>query len=269
MLALFQGTLETILKRPRFQPSLGQVAMLHYGRCGSSVLCDLLGQHSDIFWDAEVFERMFRKQLREARFIRDPMLLLRLRMALAGNRYYGFETKCHSAYHLSAPVLNTSSASYIASLKQMGYGYFIILKRQNYLRQQVSEEVGRQKGGVWHQPTGATASLQQITIDVDCVRFGGYCVGLLDSFVERDRGYADLASLLAADRTLWLTYEDDILHDPVKGYRQTCEFIEITPREVTIERSRTNPFPLNDIIQNFGEVEAYLQNTNYEWMLYN
>ncbi|MBE9062855.1 hypothetical protein [cf. Phormidesmis sp. LEGE 11477] len=268
MLALFQGSLDTLLKRPRFQPSLGQVAMLHYGRCGSSVLCDLLGQHPDIFWDAEVFERMFRKQLREARFIRDPMLLLRLRMALAGKRYYGFETKCHPAYHLSAPVLNTSSSSYIASLKQMGYGYFIILKRQNYLRQQVSEEVGRQKGGVWHQPAGAAALLQQVTIDIDCVRFGGYRVALLDSFIERDRRYAELASLLTAERTLWLTYEDHILPDPVKGYQQACEFVGITPREVTIECSRTNPFPLKDIIQNFAEVEAHLQNTDYEWMLH-
>ena len=267
MLAL-QGSLEALLKRPMFQPSLGQVAMLHHGRCGSSVLCDLLRQHPDIFWDGEVFTRMFRKQVPGARFIRDPMLLLRLRMALAGKRYYGFETKCHPAYDLSPPVLNTSIPSYIASLKQMGYSDFIILKRQNYLRQHISEEVSRQKGRIWHQPVGATASLHQITVDVNCVRLGGYRIALLDSFAERNRGYADLAPLLTSDRTLWLTYEDHILHDPVKGYRQACEFLEVTPREVTIERSRMNPFPVKDMIQNFAEVEAHLRDTDYEWMLY-
>ncbi|MEM8505227.1 MAG: hypothetical protein AAF716_18985 [Cyanobacteria bacterium P01_D01_bin.1] len=251
-----------------FQPSLGQVAMLHYGRCGSSVLCDLLRQHPRIFWDGEVFTRMFRKQIQGARFVHDPMLLLRLRMAFAAKRYYGFETKCHPAYDLSPPVLNTSISSYIASLKQMGYGDFIVLKRQNYLRQQISEEVGRQKGAVWHQPAGATASLHQITIDINCVRLGGYRVSLLEGFAERDHGYANIASSLATDRTLWLTYEDHILHDPVEGYQKSCEFLEVSPREVAIKRGRTNPFPLRDMIQNFAEVEAHLQDTDYEWMLY-
>lgn len=268
MLSPLQDVLAALLKQSVFQPSLGKIAMLHYGRCGSSVLCDLLEQHPDIFWDAEVFERMFRKQLREARFIQDPILLLRVRMALARNRYYGFETKCHPAYHLCPPILNTSSSSYIETLKQLGYGHFVVLKRQNYLRQQVSEEVGRQSGHVWHQPAGAAASVRQITIDVNCVRFGGYRVCLLESFKERDQGYGELSSLLASDRALWLTYEEHILHDPTKGYQQVCDFIGVEPHAVTIKRSRTNPFPLKDILQNFAEVEACLRDTDYEWMLY-
>ncbi|NEQ31905.1 MAG: hypothetical protein F6K04_13025 [Leptolyngbya sp. SIO4C5] len=164
--------------------------------------------------------------------------------------------------------MNTVPAQYISDLRQLGYRHFIGLKRQNYLRQYVSEKVGQQKGKVWHQPAGTQAQLEPITLDTDCVRFGYYQMPLLDSFAERDRGYAELEAILAGDRALWLTYEDDILNNPKQGYQRVCDFIGLPVHPVTIKRSRTNPFPLQKILRNFSEVEACLQGTPYEWMLY-
>ncbi|NEQ34055.1 MAG: hypothetical protein F6K04_24205 [Leptolyngbya sp. SIO4C5] len=90
-----------------------RIAMLHYGRCGSTVLGDLLGQHPDIFWDSEVFERLYTQQLWESRWLKEPLSLLRLRVGLAWltrRQCYGFETKCHPAYHLRKAILNTVPA---------------------------------------------------------------------------------------------------------------------------------------------------------------
>jgi hypothetical protein len=33
---------------------------MHTGRCGSTVLTDMLQQHAEIFWASEIFERTFR-----------------------------------------------------------------------------------------------------------------------------------------------------------------------------------------------------------------
>lgn len=265
LLKLGFNSLIGILAKMR-QPK-GLIAMLHYGRCGSTVLGDLLNQHPEILWDSEIFDKMLRNKLFKDYWRSDPIRLLRIRMLLAGNQHYGFETKCHPLYDLRKSILNMSVTHYLETLKQLGYRNFIVLKRRNYLRQQVSIEVAWQNNQAWHQPAQAKATLKSIRLDVDKVWFGNQ-KPLLESFEERDQGYAELESLLARDRTLHLTYEDHILPDPVAGYRQVCEFIEVQPCEVTIKRSRTNPFSLKDIIQNFSEIEAHLQNTNYEWMLY-
>lgn len=243
--------------------------MLHYGRCGSSVLCDLIGQHPSIYWDAEVFSNMFRKRLWETYFIQDPILLLRTRMLRAGWRYYGFETKCHPAYNLRETILNLSPSSYIHVLKELNYQYFIVLKRKNYLRQQLSEQICGVTGPAgWHQSVKQKPNLHQVALNVQCVGFGCKRVPLLASFEERDRVYSEFEHLLAGDRTLWLTYEEDIFSDPRLGYQRVCEFLGILPREVKVKRGRTNPFPLPDLIQNFAEVENCLRSTRYEWMLY-
>ena len=103
----------------RFWQPKASINMLHLGRCGSTVLSKLLDQHPKIYWDGEVFRRIFARRLWETHLIKDPFLLLRARMLYARKRYYGFETKCHSAYHLSKSMLNTTPINYMTSLKEL------------------------------------------------------------------------------------------------------------------------------------------------------
>jgi hypothetical protein len=245
----------------------GPVAMLHYGRCGSSVLADLIGRHPRVYWDEEVFRRMLRKTCLEARFIGDPFRLLRVRMMRAAGRCYGFETKCHEAYDLGAPMLNMSIERLLDILiEEMGYRRFIVLKRRNYLRQQISVEVGRQVKR-WHHPAGASPRLHPITLDLDRVGFGWEDLPLLDSFAERDRGYDRIARRLDGQRVLRLTFEDDVLPDPLRGYRRVCDFLDLVPGRPEVQRARTNPFALRELLNNYDEVAAALRSTSYAWML--
>lgn len=254
------------LLRGAAQRSRGRVAMLHYGRCGSTVLTELLGAHSLVHWDKEVFRRMFRKTCLEAHFLSDPFWLLRARMWQTGGSYYGFEIKCHEAYHLSPPVLDMSADRLISELIGLGYRRFVILKRRNYLRQQISEEVGRQNNE-WHRSAGARSRLHPITLNVEQVRFGGQTLPLLDSFAARDRGYADMKRLLQDQRVLRLTFEEDVKPDPRRGYRRMCSFLDIEPERPEIRKARTNPFSLRELLRNYDEVAAALRPTSYAWML--
>ena len=41
------------------------VVMFHIGRCGSTVVSDLLGQHPDVHWASELYEPIFGKWRRD------------------------------------------------------------------------------------------------------------------------------------------------------------------------------------------------------------
>ena len=76
----------------------------------------------------------------------------------------------------------------------------------------------------------------------------------------------EVETLLAGKNVLNLTYEDDIEQDPQKAYRSICKFVNMEETNASVTLSKTNPFPLKDIIENFAEVKAALHNTPYEWM---
>ncbi|MCX6973238.1 MAG: hypothetical protein NTZ94_02865, partial [Verrucomicrobia bacterium] len=61
--------------------------------------------------------------------------------------------------------------------------------------------------------------------------------------------------------------ENDIENDPLKAYSKICEFIGVKATKPTISLSKTTPFSIRDLIENFDEVASCLANTPYEWML--
>jgi hypothetical protein len=242
------------------------LVMLHYGRCGSTVLGNQIGQHAEVLWEGELFEEMFRGRIPEHSLVRDPFQLLRLRRLYAGLRMYGMEVKFHPRYHLSAPVLDMTPEDCFGRLKAAGATHFVVLKRKNYLRQQISEEVGRQEGR-WHRDADEEASFRSISLDPECIRFGGGEIPLLASFRERDAMYDRMETLLADEEALWLTFEDDVRDDPRVGYRRVCSLLDLSPNETTISTGRTNPYPVPDLLDNFDAVADCLRGTTHEWML--
>ncbi len=245
-----------------------RVAMFHFGRCGSTVVGNLLGQHPALRWDGEVFEKAFTGNMRMGRLLLGyPALLLRLRMWRWWRLGYGFETKLHPAYHLNNDVLDMSISRYVDLLRRAGFDRFVVLERQNYLRQQLSEELGRERGRVWHQKVGTEPVLQSVSLPVDNLRVGGFRLSLLESFESRDEVYTEIRRELQDDATLWLTYENEILRKPEAAYDAVCRFIGLEPASVHVRFTRTNPFPLREMILNWDEVAEVVRGTRYEWML--
>jgi hypothetical protein len=246
----------------------GNVAMFHVGRSGSTVLARLLDQHPRVWWDGETYYNRW-EQLGGSPDLFgsfDPARHLRRRMRAAGDRYYGFEVKFLPEQQLK--IIQMELADFVDSICDLGISHFISLKRKNYVRRTLSQLIGR-KTQVRHIDRGARSTLTRVRIDVDCVEIGvtGSAKPLLERFHELDAAHGELDRLLANKRALHLTYEDDILDDPQRAVERVCAFLNIEPHEGRVSHGRTNPFRIDEMVENFDELARVLSGTKFEWML--
>ena len=241
------------------------VAMFHTGRCGSTVLGQMLDQHSMIKWAGEIFEEYTQDANSGA------MSTALVERTINSNRgkndsgIFGFETKYLPKQHLSDKCINMELANYIELLRRIHFGKFIILDRKNYLRRFISARVGVQTSS-WHSKKEAQAPTK---VSLNVRSFGITQQPILESFETLDRMLMDVRRALEQYDTLLLNYEDDILIDPKIGYRKVCDFLQLADEDPKIKYARTNPFKCKEIINNYDEVEKILKNTRYSWMLDN
>lgn len=240
------------------------VAMMHIGRVGSTVLGDMMNQHSKIFWDGEPFERIMRSNKdHKKEFVQD---VIKKSMQKSRSEIYCFATKFMPEQHLWRECINMDLENYIALLRRLNYTKFIFIKRDNYLKQVVSVLVGRKKK-LWHSNTQVD-HVTKVKIDVNNYAAGyGLTMPLIEYFEHIDKQYERLDSLLKSDEKLVLIYENDIEKDPNIAYRKICNFLTIHNANPKITYKKTNPFLLADLIENFDEVKTALKNTKFEEML--
>src|SRR5688572_27160258 len=108
-------------------PVRGKIAMFHVGRCGSTALARILGQHSQLRWGNELFG--------DVNYLKDfgihpsrRWVQLVIESATYGPKrgYFGFETK---ATHLDR--IGMSLEAYVLLLRELGFSHFIVLSRSN------------------------------------------------------------------------------------------------------------------------------------------
>lgn len=246
----------------------GRVAMFHIGRSGSTVLGGLLAQHPGIFWDREIYERVFRDwQAQHGPFKvgdpqppLDPIGHLKQRMSRAGRKWYGFEVKF---FHLDHAHL--ALEDYVSQLREVGVTRFLILRRRNYLRKIVSSMIASTTKQ-WHVGSGGAARRATITLDPARVPIDRSDRSLLQLLESYERGFSSLDALLQPGEALHLTYEDDVQTDPARAYAKSVAFLGLQPRSVKTQLGRTNPYPLRQLVGNFEDVERALAGTPFEWM---
>lgn len=253
------------------------VVMFHIGRSGSTVLGNLLRQHHRIYWDGEILSGHEKEvggrtsadglslttRWRKSRYYpADPYRFLRARFPIVGfRRYYGMEVKF---FHLNHNGILLDD--FIDFLKQNRFKNFIVLKRHNFLRKVVSSIVGFKKGA-FHTQGAASAKPERIVINVDRVQIDGDAKPLLAFFDDWTQEFARLNALLATNDPLELSYELDVERNPLAAYEKCCDHLAIPPYSPVIKFSRTNPFPLKELVDNYSDLARALTNTRYEWML--
>lgn len=244
-----------------------RVVMFHIGRSGSTVVARMMSNRRDVQWDGEIYESEFQKTERQfphgkSEFKFNPLKLVEQRLR-SSSRYshYGFEVKF---FHLQ--LANIPLNTYISGLKDLGFT-FICLRRKNLIRKVVSSLVAH-RFGVWHLRAGENANLRPIYINIGRVEIDRTSKPLIELLSGFQSQWTSLATTLDGQRVLNLTYEDDIRDRPEAAYDQICRFIGIRSMGVPVELAKTNPFSLRDLIVNFSEVEAYLRDTPFQWMLY-
>lgn len=246
-----------------------RVVMFHIGRSGSTVLGDLMDQHDDLCWLGELYLPIFLAWQREhglnqigARV--DPLAYLQQRLAdYAANRFVGWEVKFFHLQKLGLPL-----ADYVAALHEMGVTRFIVLRRKNRLRKIVSSLIAQERGRFHQQaeddqrpfPYNIHINPHQIAIDFSQE-------SLLTFLTKYETELQELTRLLNDSKTLWLTYEEDVMDDPLSAYQTVCRFLKLPPQAVVVHYGRINPYSLREMICNFAEIEAYLQGTPFAWMV--
>ena len=242
--------------------------MLHNGRCGSTVVGNLLAQNPNIYWASELYEPMFAKWKEENQqefaylakepIVENPMEILKSSMNEATNPYYGFVIKPSQFF-----LVNSSATKFLNQSFLLNFIYFILIRRKNSLRQIVSAKVARKKN-IWHikkkEFNKTITKLEKIHLPVKQPR------PLVGRIKDIEIQMQESENLLLSKNVLNLTYEDDIEQDPQSAYHSICKFVNMEATKASVTLSKTNPFPLKDVIENFAEVKATLHNTPYEWM---
>lgn len=246
--------------------AIGQkkVAMLHPGRCGSTVVARMLNDHPKVFWAGEIFENYMRKEkeLSQKEFVKD---ILDRSVNSRISQFYGFETKYLSQQHLSEECIDLDIGSYVNTLKEEGFSTFIVMHRKNYLRRLVSAMVGK-KTKVWHSENAPDKPVT-LVMDTNNITLGTSSGTLKEIMDHIDQSFNNLREILQDEEVLYLYYEDHVLPDPRIAYQKICDFLEIKGQDPSIALRKTNPFSYEEIIENFQEVEKQLKGTKYEWML--
>ncbi len=267
---MVKETVKSVL-RPILTPLRpANIVMFHIGRCGSTVLSSLLRQHKNIFWASEYYVQVFRDWERanggqeiKGEMPDDAINMLKLSMGHAMHRSYGFEIK---PFHFQ--LIGYSMETFVDKLEKLGFTHYIILDRKNRLRKIVSSALAHADRVKYHQGKEAGAKLRQVHLNVENIKIDYDSKPLLKFLSDYDREFASLAKLLEPKNYLSLTYEEDVQEDPRLGYRKICEYTGLRSKDISAQLSRTNPFPVKDMIENFEEVEELLKGTDYEWMLY-
>lgn len=267
---MIKETVKNVL-RPVLTPLRpANMVMFHIGRCGSTVLSTLLRQHKNMFWASEYYVQVFRDWERanggqeiKGEMPEDAIEMLKKSMRHAMHRYYGFEIK---PFHFQ--LIDYSMESFVDKLDGLGFRHYIILDRKNRLRKIVSSALAHADRVKYHQGKEAGAKLKQIHLNVDRIEIDYASKSLLQFLSDYDEQFVSLKNLLESRNYLSLTYEEDVQEDPRVGYRRICEYTGMRSKDISAQLSRTNPFPVKDMIANFEEVEAVLKGTDYQWMLY-
>jgi len=242
----------------------GVVLMLHVGRCGSTVLANLLAQNPHVHWDGKLPRKA--KQLYGDRTrTLDYAQWIKSQFAISGNRYYGFEFKILADQYPT--VFDTTTADFLNSCRQIGVTHYILLVRRNTLRHVVSHYASKSRGN-WHAGTNETVQKKEFELDINAITTGSAPGRALPDYLEEvETAHAEIRRILADEAFLEIEYERDIDHRGAEAaYTDICDFLGIERGEVRIQNRKMNPFPLEDVLANYTDVQQALAQTKFAWM---
>ncbi|BBO72978.1 hypothetical protein DSCW_03950 [Desulfosarcina widdelii] len=253
---------QKILKKKLAKSNLGNIALFHIGRSGSTLIGDMINQNPKIYWDGEVFNDIVNSHCKTKNIIEDPLKILNSRMNLSGkNKFYGFEIKF---FHIRNFKMDFQE--FLEELEKLNFNKFIVIERKNYLRKILSSVKARITSE-WHAPKKSCPINKKIKININKLNIDNKEDTLYNFLEEYNKDFNELKNKLIEKKHLWLTYENDIQGNPFIAYEKIVSYLNITNQKVKIRYGKTNPFPLIEILSNYDEIKILLEGSTYEWML--
>lgn len=210
-------------------------------RCGSSLLAELLDAHPEVHCATEIFRL-------SPPF---PNAYRRAVERLSPAPVFGFKLQVH---HLDNELgLDDRQAeAFVVGLVEAGYR-FIYLKRENSLRQVISDRL-REAGGPTYLRSSGPHVIDPLTVDVKAV---------LDRLKTRQH-YWDVAErLLVHTDHVHVGYEADLQES---GKHQATadrlfSFLGLQSAPVSTSTRRINTRTLSELVENYAELQAALADT--------
>ena len=236
----------------------------HFGRCGSTLLGNMLAAHPEVDWRGELLHPLHEKtdQLPP---VDQPTELITAPMNASRRPVFGFEAKFQ---HLDGNGLRMSLGRFVDFLVDNGFEKFVVLKRQNYLRQAISVARGQQTGN-WHQQTGQMhAAPPAIKLDVDAISLGGTNRDIVDAFRFLDTTYSEARECFMERilDVLEIDYERDLESDPQSGFAIVSQYLGIADSLGRSSVQKIGGGPIEQLVSNFDEIQQRLGKTEYQWM---
>jgi len=255
---LFQSDIADKLLQPWSREG---VVVLHTGRCGSTVISSMLAQDKQF----RVFGEIFNAGVREDRRMNPNKLEFTLKglKNMAVPRIPVVELKALSTQDLRDTEHDLPD--FLNAAEQSGYSKFILLCRENYLRQVLSfrTAIERQR---YHYSKDEAVPKTSVTIGVESIDAMSSRSSLVEHFRFLDEEYEYIRDLLKDRNALELTYENDVEKGPEVAVDKIFEFASVAPAKVQPTLVKSANQTIQDATENWDQVVEALRGTKYEWM---
>lgn len=237
---LFQISLP---RRKKTDVSLTKFVILGQTRSGTHLLCDLINAHPDVHCEHELFDHDIPRLFLPEEFIEAKCNLFK-------NQSYGFILHLRHILMMKSLELD----EFLSQIHRNGWR-IIHLHRRNVVRQQISLEIGKQRG-LWHADSENALPPQKYRIDPD-VLLRRVRLRKIKSELEKE--------ILSKCSHLSIVYEDDLLDAEMHQatLNKVFEFLQLPSVPVDTKLARTSRDSLQDMILNYSELESIVINAGY------
>lgn len=234
--------------------SFKKFVVISPGRSGSSLLMDLLGNHPNILTFGEIFGThegsLFSSQVANTPN-RDTSYVI--------NHIFSNQNSTIDAigfkllYHQGHPKFHSKFKNDVVwkNLKSMNDLGVIHLWREDYLGVIRSLEVAKNKND-WDSKSPTI----NISVNID----PQFC---LDVWKYLDWGYTYVRELFSKRHFLEITYED-LKDNQENTLDKILDFLGTNRMKLSTSLKKQNTTPLNEGIENYGELKCYFKNTKWE-----
>jgi len=249
-----------------------KIVMTHFGRSGSTVLAELLKQHSRIAWLDEFFSLKWINSRETYNFTLQQLLDMiatqtAKRRAQNPDLLVGHEIKLMN--FLQNPSCNM--VDYARATADPSEYIHIVLRRRNILKRICSVYKAAQTNVYHVKSTASDDADRRFTvnfdnlIDYDTGQRGATLPELISKAVAREESVLENYRKVGVTY-LELSYEDDIETDPLQAYRKIIDYLglDFEPAQVGLKKTGRG---LRSDIKNYDQVEAALAASEYAWML--
>lgn len=231
--------------------------LVHPGRCGSTVLGGIIGQHSKISWKGEVFTRPDLEKPTDANGNILWQDFLEDQRRQVSRPVLGVEIKTRQL--LIRKIFGANLTESIENLEQASKWPVMFLKRRNHVVRLVSALEARQRSKHNFKMDDVPEDVRvRVENTVTDTAYGiDNCP--ISEWLEKVEGIEQqLETEIRGRGGLVLEYEDHIADNPFDGASAIIRHIQQQPADAKVIHKRINPKKLSDRIENFSELESWL-----------